>query len=97
MVVMCASQSAVGVTTFPQVTNELGDAVCVQVIKSGGITGVLNLGGATVNAEPSIDSNALKDSLDCLAGSAASSQEGAQICLESGALPAACSALQVPF
>ena len=69
----------------------------MQVIKSGGITGTLDGGHASVSAEPYVDSNALKDSLDCLAGIAASSQAGAHVCLESGALPAACSALQVPL
>ena len=39
--------------------------------------------------------SAVKDSLDCLAGIAASSQEGGQVCLESEASTAACFALQV--
>ncbi len=73
------------------------DCDCLQVVRSDGITGVLSRAGSQVSAEPSVDSNAVKDSLDCLAGIAASSQEGSVICLESAAIPAACSALQVSF
>ena len=67
----------------------------MQVVKSGGVTGVLSWEGSMVDADFSVDNSAVKDSLDCLACVAASSQEGAQVCLESGASQAACSALQV--
>ena len=67
----------------------------MQVVKSGGVTGVLSREGSLVDADFSVDSSAVKDSLDCLAGIAASSQEGGQVCLESEASTAACFALQV--
>ena len=67
----------------------------MQVVKRGGITGSLSREESPVSAEPSVDYNAVKDSLDCLAGIAASSQEGAHVGIESNALSAACSALQV--
>ena len=66
-----------------------------QVVKSDGVTTMLTGPDSQIAAEPSIDSSAVKDSLDTLAGIAVSSQEGHIVCLESSAGPAACSALQV--
>ncbi len=42
-----------------------------------------------------MDEEAVKDALECLIAVAAASPDGHTICLESGALAAACSALQV--
>lgn len=66
-----------------------------QVVKGDGITTILTGPDSQIAAEPSINSSAVKDSLDTLAGIAVSSQEGRIVCLESSAGPAACSALQV--
>ena len=71
------------------------DPPSAQVVKSHGITTILTGPDSQLAAEPLIDSSAVKDSLDTLAGVAVSSQEGHIVCLESSAGPAACSALQV--
>ena len=42
-----------------------------------------------------MDKEAVKDALECLLAVAAASSDGHTICLESGALASACSALQV--
>ena len=65
------------------------------MVKSQGITTVLAGSDSRGAAESSVDSSAVKDSVDTLAGIAASSQEGRMVCLESSAGPAACSTLQV--
>ena len=75
-----------------QMRQELSSA---QVVKGDGITAMLTGPDSQIAAEPSIDSSAVKDSMDTLAGIAVSSQEGRTVCLESSAGPAACSALQV--
>ena len=61
---------------------------------SGGISSILWSEGSEAAGDPSMDGSAVKDSLECLAGVAVSSQEGCIICLESAGVPAACSALQ---
>jgi tRNA A37 threonylcarbamoyltransferase TsaD len=43
------------------------------------------------------DEEAARDALECIVAVAASSSDGLQICLESGAVEAACTAIQAPL
>ncbi|BDA43419.1 probable neurochondrin at N-terminal half [Coccomyxa sp. Obi] len=68
----------------------------IKVVKNGGISQLLNMPGRQIQAQDwrRMDEEAVKDALECLLAVAAASPDGHTICLESGALAAACSALQ---
>ncbi|CAL8468607.1 g8147 [Coccomyxa elongata] len=68
----------------------------VKVVNNGGISQLLNMHGRQIQAQDwrRMDEEAVKDALECLLAVAAASPDGHTICLESGALAAACSALQ---
>ena len=72
-----------------------GHAACAQLVQNGGVAQLLSQRGSYIQAEPAVDSNAVRDSLECLAGIAAASPEGARACLESEATQAASMVLQV--
>ena len=64
----------------------------LQVLRNSGIDAILNPG---TSANPDTDVGAVHDALEALAAIMSASEEGHLVCLQSGAIGAATSALQV--
>ena len=64
----------------------------LQVLRSSGIDAIVNPG---TDANPETDIGAVHDALEALAAITSASEEGHLVCLQSGAIGAAASALQV--
>lgn len=65
---------------------------CPQVLRSSGINAILQPGAS---ATRTTDIGAVHDALEALAAIASASEEGRLVCLQSGAIAAAATALQV--
>ncbi|EIE22426.1 hypothetical protein COCSUDRAFT_42735 [Coccomyxa subellipsoidea C-169] len=67
-----------------------------KVVKIAGVSRLLSLPQASVQEQGwgGTDGEAVKDALECLLAVAAASAEGHTVCIESGALAAACTAIQ---
>ncbi|KAK9844202.1 hypothetical protein WJX81_007879 [Elliptochloris bilobata] len=80
---------------------QLGEAVesiplFVKVINAGGVSPIICHGQQLTrdSGQDAADVAAMQDALECLAAAAGASTEGHAVALQSGALPAACHALQ---
>jgi hypothetical protein len=73
-------------------SNGSHELIALQVLRSSGVDAILNPGASVT---PETDVSAVHDALEALTAIACASEEGRLVCLQSGAIAAAATALQV--